>query len=106
MRSRPRLVAVANRLPVHRVGGSNPRWVTSPGGLVTAMAPILKKTAGAWVGWDGSTERRTAPFTHEGISIRPVGLTESEVEGFYNQFSNQTLWPLYHDAIRTPVFDR
>lgn len=101
-----RLVAVANRLPVHRVGGPSPGWVTSPGGLVTALAPIVKRTGGAWVGWTGSTERKATPFTHEGISIKPVSLTEGEVEGFYNRFSNQTIWPLYHDAIRTPVFDR
>ncbi|MCC6675548.1 MAG: trehalose-6-phosphate synthase [Phycisphaerales bacterium] len=106
MKSRPRLVAVANRLPVHRVGGIYPRWVTSPGGLVTALAPIVRKTGGAWVGWDGSTERKASPFTHDGIAIRPVSITESEVESFYNKFSNQTLWPLYHDAIRTPIFDR
>jgi trehalose 6-phosphate synthase len=35
-----------------------------------------------------------------------VGLTRDEVEAFYEGFSNSTLWPLYHDAIATPVYHR
>src|SRR4029078_1418648 len=26
--------------------------------------------------------------------------------GFYDGFANDTLWPLYHDAIRTPTFEQ
>lgn len=108
MPSRGRLINVANRLPVNRVetaqGG---RWVESPGGLVTALAPIIRKTGGAWVGWTGTTaDKRFNPFVHEGIGIRPVAISESELDGYYNRFSNRTLWPLYHDAIRAPEFER
>jgi trehalose 6-phosphate synthase len=41
-----------------------------------------------------------------GVGIRPVALAASEVETFYHGFSNSTLWPLYHDAIRAPEFHR
>ena len=100
------LTVVANRLPVHRVSNaSGGRWESSAGGLVTAMAPVLQKVQGSWVGWPGgSAEAR--PFTHEGVRIRPVAISREEVEKFYNGMSNRTLWPLYHDAIRTPEFQR
>jgi hypothetical protein len=35
-----------------------------------------------------------------------VPLDEAEFEKFYLGFSNATLWPLYHDAVRTPTFHR
>lgn len=43
-----RVVVIANRLPV---GRSDDGWVTSPGGLVSATAPILREWTGSWVGW-------------------------------------------------------
>ena len=45
-------------------------------------------------------------FTHEGIHLRPVSMTEDEVGDFYQGFANTTLWPLYHDAVRWPEFHR
>lgn len=40
------------------------------------------------------------------MRICPLALSRSEVEEFYDGMSNQTFWPLYHDAIRTPEFHR
>lgn len=105
--AKPRsLVVVANRLPVHRVGtGASARWESSAGGLVTAMAPVLKSMPGVWVGWPGG-DGQHKPFEREGIRIRPVTMSREDVERFYNGMSNRTFWPLYHDAIRTPEFHR
>ncbi len=101
-----RLVIVANRLPVHRSGrGPGALWAESAGGLVTALSPILRDRAGAWVGWAGSTGKPPRPFRHNGLALRPVPLSEREQEVYYHQMCNRTLWPLYHDAIRTPEFD-
>jgi trehalose 6-phosphate synthase len=36
----------------------------------------------------------------------PVGLSAEEVAEFYEGFSNATLWPLYHDVIVKPIYDR
>src|SRR5690606_24044744 len=33
-------------------------------------------------------------------------LSAEEIADFYEGFSNGTLWPLYHDAIRPPEFHR
>ena len=35
-----------------------------------------------------------------------MSISADEYESFYLGFANRTLWPLYHDAIRTPTFDR
>ena len=102
-----RLVVVANRLPVNRVkvGGSEV-WETSPGGLVAALAPILREADGAWVGWPGFAGEAPPPFEHDGLDLHPVGLSRSDLDQFYLGFSNGTLWPLYHDAVRYPEYHR
>lgn len=61
---------------------------------------------GEWIGWSGVAGRAPGHFVHNDIRVRPVGLTASEIEHFYHAFSNRTLWPLFHDAIRPPEFSR
>jgi len=46
------------------------------------------------------------PFEHDGIHLCPVSLSKREVDLYYKGMSNSTLWPLYHDSIRTPQFRR
>jgi len=101
------ILVVANRLPVQRVrGGRGHNWAPSPGGLVTAMTPLLRDRGGAWVGWSGTAGPVLRPFVHDNIRIKPVELSHSEVESYYLGFCNRTIWPLYHDAIQTPTFHR
>lgn len=98
---------VANRLAVRRVRRNEELvWETSPGGLVTALKPILEKRPSTWVGWAGEVGSAPEPFTHEGIHNLPVPLSQDELETFYQGFANRTLWPLYHDAIRPPEYRR
>lgn len=106
MGRRRRIVIVANRLPVQRTRSEDPgaRWKPSPGGLVTALEPVLQQSEGVWVGWTGVTGPAPRPFTLGGVTMRPVGLSAEEVHAHYHGLSNSTLWPLYHDAIRTPEF--
>ncbi|MCB1280393.1 MAG: trehalose-6-phosphate synthase [Salinibacterium sp.] len=107
-KSRPsRLVVVANRLPVRRVRRGNKHvWEPSPGGLVTAMRPILNETDGCWVGWAGMARSPGKAFTVNGMEVRDVPISASEQEHFYEGFCNATLWPLYHDAIREAEIHR
>ena len=100
-----RVVVVANRLPVSWTAETG-EWANSPGGLVAALTPILEETGGTWVGWSGVSDRRFDPFDHDGVSLKPVHLDESQYQGFYVGFCNGTLWPLYHDAVRAPQFHR
>ncbi|MGV9748194.1 alpha,alpha-trehalose-phosphate synthase (UDP-forming) [Rhodococcus zopfii] len=102
-------LVVANRLPVDLEPdpeGGPGTWHRSPGGLVTALEPILRHANGAWVGWPGTPDVDLEPFTEDGLTLHPVGLTETEVAEYYEGFSNTSLWPLYHDAVVTPTFDR
>ncbi len=105
--SNDRLVVVANRLPVHGVRKDGRQsWQRSPGGLVSALTPFVQERGGAWIGWTGTTRPPPAPFEHEGIRMVPVALSRAEVDGYYEGFANGTLWPLYHDRLRQPAFQR
>jgi trehalose 6-phosphate synthase len=47
-----------------------------------------------------------APFDADGIRLIPVPLSEADVEEYYEGFSNDTIWPLYHDVIAPPQYHR
>lgn len=106
-------VVVANRLPVdmeRRPDGST-TWKRSPGGLVTALEPILRRHRGAWIGWPGIADEipgdgEPEPIEQDGLTLVPVGLSTQEVADYYEGFSNATLWPLYHDVIVRPEYHR
>ncbi|MCA4133763.1 alpha,alpha-trehalose-phosphate synthase (UDP-forming) [Arthrobacter sp. M4] len=105
-------MVVSNRLPVDRcsttddAGNPTEGWRRSPGGLVTALAPMMTKTDGAWVGWHGAPDETVHPFHHERMDLVPVQLSTDDVEHYYEGFSNATLWPLYHDVIAKPEYHR
>lgn len=102
------LVIAANRLPVDRVvtPGGGSEWQRSPGGLVTAMDSVMRGREGAWVGWAGEAGEAPAPFEESGMWLHPVPLSEEELTTFYEGFSNETLWPIYHDVIVPAHFHR
>ena len=128
-------VLVANRLPVDEVtagnggGGANATetvtspdgrvWRRSPGGLVSALYPLLAgRSQATWVGWTGAPGPAPEPFelagftgdgstaARPGIRIQPVPLSEQEFDEYYEGYANATIWPLYHDAVQTPVHHR
>ncbi len=102
------IVVVANRLPVDQVTAPDgtTTWRRSPGGLVTALEPVLRRHHGAWIGWPGGDGTELDTFEQDGLTLVPVPLSEDEVEEYYEGFSNGTLWPLYHDVIVAPEFHR
>ncbi|ACU71464.1 Alpha,alpha-trehalose-phosphate synthase (UDP- forming) [Catenulispora acidiphila DSM 44928] len=101
-------LVVANRLPVdlERLDDGTERWRPSPGGLVSALEPFLRSRRAAWVGWSGRADRDLEPFDDDGLQMHPVRLSSAEVRDYYEGFSNGTLWPLYHDVVVPPVFER
>jgi trehalose 6-phosphate synthase len=102
-------VVVANRLPVDLVaaeGDEEPTWRTSPGGLVTALEPVLREQHGVWVGWPGAALDNDDTFEVDGLTCKPVNTDETEFERYYEGMSNGTLWPLYHDLVAKPEFHR
>ena len=105
-------VVVANRLPIDMVKQPDGtiEWKQSPGGLVTALEPLLRKRHGAWIGWPGVPEEpgdaEIETIKQDGMSLVPVRLSTDDVALYYEGFSNATLWPLYHDVIVKPIYHR
>ncbi len=101
-------VVAACRLPVDRVDGpgGGTEWRPSPGGLVSALEPVMRRAGGAWVGWPGGSGEAPASFDVSGLHLVGVGLSAEEIGDYYEGFCNATLWPLYHDVIVPPEFRR
>lgn len=66
----------------------------------------MQANKGAWIGWAGLADRDEEPFENNGVWIIPVPLSEQDLERYYEGFSNDTLWPLYHDVIAPPGYHR
>lgn len=98
---------VANRLPIYAVESpGTAEWALSPGGLVSALLPVLRERGGIWIGWSGRSNAPVVPSPYDGIELKAVDLNDEEYGDFYLGFANATLWPLYHDAIRASTFER
>ena len=102
------LVVVANRLPVDITiaADGTQTWQRSPGGLVSALEPVMSEAHGAWIGWSGSADLEAEPFEADGVHLVPVTLSTEDVADYYEGFANDTLWPLSHDVISPPVYHR
>jgi trehalose 6-phosphate synthase/phosphatase len=92
------LINVSNRLPV-TMGDSG--FTKSSGGLVAALEGLPREQyALRWIGWPGSvSEDRQADVRRqlaEQAQCAPVFLTDQEERGFYEGFSNSSVWPLLH----------
>jgi trehalose 6-phosphate synthase len=79
-------------------------WTVTPaaGGLVSAVEPVLREHGGIWIGWPGiAGEIPKSPLAratrHAGYKIVPVALSETERDEFYYGYSNEVIWPLFHD---------
>ena len=58
------------------------------------------------MGWDGTADLRQESFVDQGLRLIPVPLSAAEVASYYEGFSNGTIWPLYHDVVVAPEYDR
>ncbi len=101
-------VVVANRLPIdmERLPDGTTTWKRSPGGLVTALEPLLRRRRGAWIGWPGIPDAGDEPIEQDDMLLCPVSLSAEDVADYYEGFSNAALWPLYHDVIVKPIYHR
>src|SRR5882757_144113 len=99
-----RLIVVSNRLPFALDSTGDDLWTVTPaaGGLVSAVEPVLRERGGIWIGWPGSAgeipKRAFAEATRDaGYEVVPVALSETERDEFYYGYSNEVIWPLFHD---------
>jgi trehalose 6-phosphate synthase len=101
-----RIVIVSNRLPVlieAKNGGPHVR--AASGGLVTALGPLLRRRGGLWIGWPGAAgvdeptlNGLLADHSRQvGYDLLPVPMSNEEIDGFYQGYCNEIIWPLFHD---------
>ena len=101
-----KIVFVSNRLPIV-VEKEESGWTvkTSSGGLVTALAPLLKRSRGTWIGWAGTASLQGAELEalvqefgrSVGYGVAAVPMTAEDFDYFYQGFCNEIIWPLFHD---------
>lgn len=108
-----RLIIISNRLPIALTRGFKDQWQVqpSPGGLVTAISPFLGRRGGLWIGWPGTLDKvhldeiLTVASRDLGYTLKAVSLTQEEIKEYYYGFSNEIIWPLFHDLQTRCNFD-
>src|SRR3954468_6165324 len=96
-----RLLIVANRLPVTvRAQEAGIETIASSGGLASGLGPWHRRSNGLWVGWPGecaetADERVQVEDALSTAGMVPVHLTRAQVDGYYHEFANAVLWPLF-----------
>jgi trehalose 6-phosphate synthase/phosphatase len=73
----------------------------SEGGLATGLGSIYKQNANIWIGWPGleiTDEKDQEKVTRQlaKLSLLPVFLSQEEINQYYEGFSNDVLWPVFH----------
>jgi trehalose 6-phosphate synthase len=107
------LVVVSSREPyMHVKRQGQTQVVIPPGGLVTALNPVLMACGGLWVAHGTGDADREAVDDHGRVTVPPsdprytlrrIWLSPEEEKGFYG-CCNEALWPLCHHAHERPVF--
>lgn len=98
-----RLIIVSNRLPVS-ISKTNDDLAIQPssGGLATGLASFHRNSKGIWIGWPGFSpiSRKEKEALQKKLmdlfQCLPVYLSVQELKRYYDGFSNNTLWPLFH----------
>lgn len=94
-----KLINVSNRLPVTL---EEEEIRKSSGGLVSALEGISGDYDLQWIGWPGAEvpdperQRRVEEALQRDFGCLPIFLDAQEIAGFYEGFSNSSLWPLLH----------
>src|SRR5690606_13512290 len=108
-----RIIIVSNRLPVKLIENEegDMEYIPSEGGLATGLGSIYREGNNIWLGWPGMevTEKpRQVKITKEleKHSLHPVFLTQEEIYNYYEGFSNETLWPVFHYMTTYAVYQK
>lgn len=104
-----KLIVASSRLPVTLTQKDGHFQVqSSTGGLVTALAAVRGKRKFLWLGWPGAEvlpqDRREVTKLLSKGGCSPIFIETEHLEGFYEGFSNDTLWPLFHDLTERTSF--
>jgi len=94
-------IILSNRLPV-KITEQNGEYIlrSSEGGLATGLGSVYKQGNNVWIGWpgidipkerQGEVKKLLSP-----LNLVPVFLTTDEINLYYEGFSNEILWPVFH----------
>jgi trehalose 6-phosphate synthase len=60
----------------------------------------LQRTGGVWFGWGGEVVERESPaarlLSRGGVTYATIDLKSDDFDLYYNGYSNEVLWPLFH----------
>lgn len=94
-----KIIIVSNREPYALKKGQLSKTV---GGLVSALDPLMRANNGVWIATgsredvETSGERVMVPPGEGAYTMRRVPVSQGDMEGYYNGYSNRFLWPLCH----------
>jgi len=102
-----KLIIVSNRLPVKIEASEEKVKISqSSGGLISAILSYMESIGGrdrekaVWVGFPDCDEscwnKAIGKLVKSDFEYKPVFLPDDQYNGYYNGFSNSTLWPLFH----------
>ncbi|KAG6971869.1 hypothetical protein JG688_00004261 [Phytophthora aleatoria] len=111
MDARHRLIMVSNRLPISfQRNETTGEWsfTMSSGGLVTALNGIRDQVPFIWIGWLGEEiphdeQSKVREKLAREFNCVPVFLSKEIAARYYNDFSNDILWPIFH-YVPLPLF--
>jgi trehalose 6-phosphate synthase/phosphatase len=110
-----RLLIVSNRLPVTIQKKKGKLYFNqSVGGLATGLGSFYQSFNSKWVGWCGIPSERISLEEKKIIETKleqeyssyPVFLSKRDVELYYGEFCNKTLWPLLHGFTQYVTYER
>ncbi len=102
-----RLLLVSNRLPVTlRRGRSGTTEVArSSGGLIAGLGPVHLAQPSLWFGYPGENVDAATSERLEGQRFVAVPVPAPEMRGYYQGYSNSSIWPLFHYMPDRAAFD-
>jgi trehalose 6-phosphate synthase/phosphatase len=111
MTTENKTIIVSNRLPV-KITEQNGEYILKPseGGLATGLGSVYKTGNNVWIGWPGLEvpENRQDEVRQQlsEFNLIPVFLTNEEINLYYEGFSNEILWPIFHYVATYAHFDQ
>lgn len=97
-----KIIIVSNREPYAFRKG---RLSKTVGGLVSALDPLMRNSSGTWIATGNREDveawgqRVMVPPGEGAYAMRRVPVSQGDMDGYYNGYSNRFLWPLCHIAL-------
>ncbi len=105
---------ISNREPYVHHKENNHIFVSPPvSGMVTALESVMQSCGGTWIAYGSGDADQLVVDKKDSVAVPPddpkytlkrVWLTKEEIDGYYNGFSNEGIWPLCHRAYTRPIF--